>query len=60
MDYRVLIAEDEARLRGDAGPAAELEADLDMLRFVTKGNALIARGDQVRGQGRDADDFTMN
>ncbi len=50
-------AAEEARLRGDTAPAMELASDLEMMRFVTKGGALIARFDEVRGAGRDADLF---
>ena len=50
-------AAEEARLRGDTAPAMELDADLELMRFVTKGGALIARFDEVRGAGRDADLF---
>ena len=35
----------------------ELDADLEMMRFATKGGALIARWDEVHGAGRDADLF---
>lgn len=50
-------AVEEARLRGDTAPAMELDADLELMRFMTKSGALIARWDEVQGAGRDADLF---
>ena len=50
-------AAEEARLRGETGPAMELDADLELMRFMTKSGALIARWDEVHGAGRDADLF---
>lgn len=53
-------AAEEARLRGVTGPAMELDADLELMRFMTKSGALIARWDKVQGAGRDADLFLMS